>query len=144
VEIWSSVLIAAVILAASAALLVWHVRAWRAAQAAPLEPEERDYRQRQFRRRMQCSSMLGILAIGIVVGRWMMSIPAPPLVIFVYWSVVVLLVGWILLLALVDMWATKHYFDRLREHFLVEQAKLQVELRRLQQKESNGHSRQRR
>jgi xanthosine utilization system XapX-like protein len=143
VEIWSSVLIAGVILSASAGLLVGHVRAWRRAQAGPLEPAERDYRRRQFRRRMQCSSMMGSLAIAIVVGRLLMLIPAPPLVIFVFWCVVVLLVGWILLLALVDMWATKHYFARLHEHCLIERAKLQVELRRLQEKESNGRSRQR-
>jgi heme exporter protein D len=137
VDVWQSVAISVVILLAAAALLVSHVRAWKAFQAEPLEPEDREYRRRQFRRRMQCSSMLGLLAIAIVVGRLIMLIPAPPLPVFVYWSAVVLVVLWIGLLAVVDMIATKHHFARVRDHCLIEQAKLQAELRRLQ---GNGHN----
>lgn len=137
VDIWQTVVISLVILLASTVLLISHVRTWRAMQAEPLEPEDREYRRRQFRRRMQCSSMLGLLAVAIAVGRLLMVARVLPLVIFVYWSAVVLVVFWIGLLAVVDMLATKRHFARLRHHCLIEQAKLQAELRRRQ---GNGHA----
>jgi small-conductance mechanosensitive channel len=137
VDIWQTIVISLVILLASAALLTSHVRTWKAMQAEPLEPEDHEYRRRQYRRRMQCSSMLGVLGFAIVAGRLMMLARTLPLVIFVYWTAVVLVVFWIGVLAVVDMLATKRHFARLREHCLIEQAKLQAELRRLQ---GNGHS----
>jgi hypothetical protein len=137
VEVWQTILVSLVILLASAVLLTSHVHTWKTLQAEPLEPEDREYRRRQFRRRMQCSSMLGLLAVAIVVGRLLMDARRLPLVIFVYWSAVVLVVLWIGLLAVVDMLATKRHFARLRQHCLIEQAKLQAELRRRQ---GNGHA----
>ena len=55
-------------LLAATALMVSHVRAWRRYRSQELADEELEYRRRQFRRRMQTSAMLGILAIAIVVG----------------------------------------------------------------------------
>lgn len=137
-DLLQTIVVSLVILLGSAVLLSSHVHTWRAVQAEPLEPEERDYRRRQYRRRMQCSSMLGLLAVAIVVGRLLIDIfRSLPLVVFVYWSAVVLVVLWIGLLAVVDMVATKRHFVRLRDHCLIEQAKLQAELRRRQ---GNGHA----
>ena len=48
------------------------------------------------------------------------------------------MVLWVALLALVDMWATKHHFGRLRHRCLVEQAKLEAEARRIRSVRGNG------
>ena len=50
----------------------------------------------------------------------------------------ILLVCWVALLALVDVWATKHHFNRLQHRCQIEQAKLEAELRRIQSVRGNG------
>jgi hypothetical protein len=120
------------------AMMLWHVRAWRAHQQQELDAEEADYRRRQFRRRMQTSAMLAILAVAILVGyivtMWLRS----PTFTLVFWIMIVLALFWTSLLAIVDMWATKHHFRRMRDHCLIEQAKLRAELNRMQAFRGNG------
>ena len=137
-DIWSSVIFSILVMASAGGLLAWHVRAWRRAQGEALEPVHLDFRRRQYLRRMQTSSMLGLLGLAVLVGRLLMAIPLSPLAISIYWVIVLLVLAWIALLALVDIWATKHHFGRLRDHYLVEQARLQAELRRLKTTRGNG------
>ena len=59
----------------------------------------------------------------------------------ILWIVVLLGICWVGLLALVDIWATQHHFRRLQHECLIEQAKLQVELRRIQALRGNGKGR---
>ena len=113
-----------------------HVRTWRRAQRQELDTEGLDYRRRQFRRRMQTSAMLGILAVAIFVGQ---LIPEEATVLIrVFLGGVLLVLVWVGLLAVADMLATKHYYGRLRQTYLIEQAKLHAELRRIQATRSNG------
>jgi hypothetical protein len=139
--LWSIVLAVTLVLAA-AGLMIWHVRAWRSADKQPISSEERDYRRRQFRRRMQTSAMLGVIAAslpaGVVVMRQWPKVGA------FYWGGVLLLVGWVGLLALADMWATRHYYGRIRRDYAIEQARLQAELNRIQEIRGNGKARRRR
>jgi len=93
-----------------------------------MDAGETDYRRRQYFRRMQTSTMLGTLAVAVFVGQWLTQ---PPWLGLVFWGGVLLLLVWVGLLALADMLATKHYFGTLRHEHLVEQAKLQAELRRI-------------
>ena len=115
-----------------------HGRSWRRARQGELEREEFDYRRRQFRRRMQTSAMLGLLAVGLFVGHsmpfWVESIVFQA----AYWCGMLLLVVWVGLLALVDVIATKYYFGRLRQSYLLKQTKLQAELRQSQTAQGNG------
>ena len=112
-------------------MLVWHVRAWRSFQRQGLDPAELHYRRRQFRRRMQTSAMLGLLAVAFPVGdRLAVRMSAGWLV--AYGVGMILLACWIVLLGVVDIWATRHYFNRLRDADLLEHVKLQAELRRLE------------
>lgn len=115
-----------------------HVRTWRRVRQQGLEPDDYDYRRRQYRRRMQTSAMLGLLAVAILVGQLAALQIESRIFVFGYWGGVLLVVGWVGLLAVVDMLATKHHFSRLRQVYLVEQAKLQAELRRIQAARSNG------
>jgi len=142
-DIASVILVTTILLLAALGLIVSHVHSWRAFQLAELDEEELDYRRRQFSRRMQTSAMLGLLAIAMLVGyvltQWLNS----GWFAVIYWTAVMGVACWVALLALVDIWATKHHFDRLRHHCVVEQAKLQAELRRIQAVRGNGkaHSR---
>jgi hypothetical protein len=55
-----------------------------------------------------------------------------------YWGAVLLLVLWMALLAVADMVATKFHFTRLKTDYMVEQAKLRAQMRKIQGVEGNG------
>ena len=67
-DLYSLALMSSLLLLAAVGLMVSHVRSWRAFQRTNLAAEEFDYRRRQFRRRMQTSAMLGILAVAMFAG----------------------------------------------------------------------------
>ena len=140
VDIWTSALFSLFLLLCAAGLLTSHVRTWRRLQQQGLEPDDLDYRRRQFRRRMQTSAMLGLLAVALFVGQLATSRVESKLFVFGYWGGVLLVVGWVGLLSVADILATKHHFGRLRQTYLVEQAKLHAELRRIQATRGNGEA----
>ncbi len=128
-----------VLLLAAAWMISSHLRAWKSSREKELDAKEFDYRRRQFRRRMQTSVMLAMLAVALSVGYaatnwWIRS----GWFAAVFWLATMLLACWASLLALVDIWATKHYYGRLRHDCLVERAKLEAELRRVQSVGGNG------
>jgi len=119
-----------------------HLSTWRAVQRqqGQLEAREFDYRRRQFRRRMQSSAMLGLVGIGMLTGGLLKVFGAPPLVVVVFWIGVMLFVVWLGLLAVADMVSTRYYFSRLKQNYVVEEARLQAELRRLKRTRGNGQA----
>jgi hypothetical protein len=131
-------LFSVLLLLAAIGLMIWHVRAWRSSQAEQLDAGELNYRRRQFRRRMQTSAMLGLLAIALGVGHPLTILWMRGIFTLVYWAVVMLLLCWVVLLGLVDVWATKHYYGRLQQECQIAQAKLRAAARRLQTHEGNG------
>jgi hypothetical protein len=137
-DIWSSLLISVLLLLAALGLMYWHVLSWRRAQLADLAAGELDFYRRQFRRRIQTSAMLGILAVlifaGVVLAKWIDS----QLFFIIYWAAALLLVIWVALLAGADIWATQFHFGQLRQKCLIEQAKLHAEIRRVQSVRGNG------
>ena len=137
-DIYSVIFVSVLLFLAAVGLMVSHVRTWRAFQHAELDAEEFDYRRRQFRRRMQTSAMLGLLAVAMLVGYVLTLWIRSGWFALTFWIAVMALACWVALLAAVDIWATKHHFGRLRHHCLLEQAKLQAELRRIQAIRGNG------
>ncbi len=137
-ETWSLALISLLLLLCAAGLMASHVRAWRRIRQQEPPPEDFDYRRRQYRRRMQTSAMLGLLAVAIFVGQLISSRIESRFFALGYWGAVLLVVGWVALLAAVDMLATKHHFNRLRQTYFVEQAKLHAQLHRIQASRGNG------
>jgi hypothetical protein len=123
---------------AAVGLIYWHVHSWRTAQLADLSADEHDYYRRQFRRRMQTSAMLGILAVVIVSGEFLTRWANSLLFFGLYWVATLLLVIWIFLLACVDIWATQHHFSQLRQKYFIEQTKLQAEIHRIKSVRGNG------
>jgi len=131
--------VAGALLLAALVMLYSHVRSWRNfRQLENADPKEWDYRHRQYRRRMQTSALLALVAVALVVGQvltWWLKLPWFTAS---YWLVVILLVCWMGLLGIADILATKHYYGQLRHHCLVEQAKLRAELNRTKSREGNG------
>jgi hypothetical protein len=138
-DILSSILVSLLLLGSATALMLRHVRVWRRSQRQPLDPSELDYQRRQFRRRMQTSAMLGVLAVAILVGS---LLTGPPLVVTAFWIAVLLTACWVALLAMTDVLATQLHFGRQRSRDLVEQAQLQSALRRLRSVRNNGQGRE--
>ena len=66
-QIYSVILVSAILLLTAAGLLVSHVGRGTAKQQE-LDAEELDYRRRQFRRRMHTSATLGLLALTVLIG----------------------------------------------------------------------------
>ena len=135
-EIFLNLLIPLFFLAVACVLLWMHTRTWHASRVSP-DPEERDYRRRQYRRRMQTSGLLAGAAVALLVGQWIPD-AVPRTFRILFWGGVVLVVFWVILLALADMVAIYHYYGRLRTSYLVERAKLQAQLRRVQAARGNG------
>jgi hypothetical protein len=137
-DIASVTLVSLLLLLVAVGLIVSHVRSWRAYVRYEANAESFDYRRRQFRRRMQTSAMLGILAVAMPAGYLLTIWINSGWFALVFWMAVIGLACWVALLALVDIWATKHHYGRLRYECQVEQARLQAELRRIQAFRGNG------
>ena len=133
-ELWSSILVAVSLVLAAGLLIRAHQRAWQTLQQQrrQLEPNEYDFRRRQLRRRSQSSAMLGLVGIGMLIGRLLIVWRAPPLVVVVFWVGVMALVVWLALLAVADIVSTRLHFSRLRQDYIVQQARLQAQLRRME------------
>jgi phosphatidylglycerophosphate synthase len=137
-HIYSVILVSAILLLTAVGLLVSHVWAWRAAERQGLDAEELDYRRRQFRRRMHTSATLGLLAVMVLVGYLLTLWLRSSLLALLFSASVMVLTCWVVLLAAMDIWATKRHFGRLRQNCLVEQAKLEAQIRRIQAIRGNG------
>ena len=122
------------LLATSLGLMWLHWRTWRTLRDLPLSEEDTEFSWRQFRRRMQTSAMIGIVGLAIFAGLWVQ----PTLWIVFYWLGVILLVGWVGLLAVADIVSTRLHYSRLHRQQLAEQSGLRNKLRHLQRSETNG------
>ena len=135
---WSSMAVPGLLLVCAAGLMAWHVRSWRAARRGQLDARELDFRRRQFRRRMQTSAAIGLLAVLLWAGQWLVPrLHSLPLVIFFCVGLLGVLL-WLSLMAVTDMMATKFHYSRLHQDYLVEQARLRSELRRITDKDEGG------
>ncbi|MGA2034252.1 MAG: hypothetical protein ABSG68_18560 [Thermoguttaceae bacterium] len=141
---WSSAAISLFLLACASALIVSHLRAWRSAAGRQVDPEELDYCRRQFRRRMQTSLILALLAVAIFAGElltpWVGTKQFKQFAMF-FWGGVMVALLWVAVLAVMDLMATRRYYSQVRRSHRQEQAKLQTELRRLRSRDSNGKAR---
>lgn len=145
-NIWPSVVVSLLLLAAAVGLMLSHLRTWRrvrqggrqADEEIARHSEEFDYRRRQFRRRMQTSGMLAVLAVAVLAGELLTAWIDSRWFELAFWGSVLLLLAWICLLALLDAVATSLHFGRLRQSHLNEQARLQAQLRQAQAARGNG------
>lgn len=134
---WTSLSICTVLVAVSLWLIWAHWERSAAVEAdESLENRQRDHLRRRYRRRIQTSTMLGVVGVAILGGRLF-----PPdqsgLAFIIYWFCVALLVLWMALLAMADIVSTRLYFGRLRRDVEIQRTALEAQLRR----KTSGESR---
>jgi hypothetical protein len=120
------------------------VYVWRARRAldqlVESDPQARQHADRQFRRRMQVSVMLGTVGILIPLGDQLENVFVKRPVLFLAWvSCVLLLVVWMILMALGDWLSTVTYSAIARSRLRYERRELEEEIRRYHA-QRNGHS----
>lgn len=102
---WPALIVGVVLIASGSLAMRSHMRSWRRQQNDPtFEDRDREYYQRRYRRRMQMSAILVIL--GILIGGGDVLLPFQwrhPGPVALYWIGVLLLTGWLILLALADL-----------------------------------------
>jgi hypothetical protein len=82
--------------------------------------------------------MLGLAGAALFGGELLHEWIDSNLFFFIYYLALLLLILWVMVLAVIDVWATKFYYDRLRNKYFHEKFKLEAELRRRQAQDSNG------
>ncbi len=87
---------------------------------------------------MHTSATLGLLAVAVLIGYLLTLWLRSSWLALVFSTSVMVLTCWVVLLAAMDIWATKRHFGRLRQNCLVEQAKLEAQIRRIQAIRGNG------
>lgn len=123
------------LLGVSGLLIDAHRRRWRAIMAdGAISENNRRYAQSEYRRRMRASSGIGV--VGAMIGVWPV-VPRHPLWISVYLALLLLVTLAILLLAVLDGWATSQRFHRLRTAQHILQTRL---VRELEQQKSKSNS----
>jgi hypothetical protein len=119
-------------------MLDWHRRSWRkAAFDASISNSERRYALSQYRRRMQASSIIGVLGVAIALGP---IVPRRPWPMMIYLISVAAACLAITFLAAIDAWATRQYFARLRSQNLAAQVQLARELRTEQSRQQKSNA----
>jgi hypothetical protein len=124
------------LLVVSSVLMLINWRSWKSFRRSESLENERDYRRRQFRRRMQASGMIGVIGIALFLGDTLIVWFDDPVVTVLFWVSVVMITLWTVLLAMVDIWATRRFLDRVSEDNFMEQTKLHAELYRLKREKA--------
>jgi hypothetical protein len=126
-SIIATIIVPLLLIGLSGGLVDWHRRSWQQAQwDESLGEGDRRFARSQYRRRMQASGLIGV--IGALFGCYPL-VPKRPLEITIYVTVIVMACGCIMLLALVDVWATRQNLRRIQSEQLAAQHRLARELR---------------
>lgn len=105
------------------------------------DPLAKTFADRQLRRRLQVSAMLGIVGVMIPLGDQLEQFfRGRPGLFFIYWVVVLILVAWSVLMALGDWLSASAYSSLVNIQLRQERKQLEVEVRRYRASQ-NGHAR---
>ncbi|MEX2317657.1 MAG: hypothetical protein WD669_10935 [Pirellulales bacterium] len=111
----------------SGLLLDSHRRSWRAAQRDDrLSERDRRFARSQYLRRTQASSIIGV--IGAALGCYPL-VPAEPEPMAIYLAALVGACAAIMLLALLDLWATRQNLRRIADEQMAAQYKQAMKMR---------------
>lgn len=104
------------------------------------DPLAKSFADRQVRRRLQVSGMLGIVGIMIPLGDQLEQFfRGRPGLFFVYWIVVLILVAWSVLMALGDWLSASAYSSLANIQLRLQRKQLEDAVRRYQASQ-NGHA----
>ncbi len=135
-------LIAGALLLGFAIVSAWLQIRVRRALSPVLEedPLARTHADRQVRRRLQMSAMLGIVGVLIPLGDQLEPFfRGRPGLFFVYWVAVLILVAWTVLMALGDWMSSAAYSSLANIQLRIERSRLEEEVRRYRASQ-NGHA----
>lgn len=122
----SVILISLSLLGVSGLLIDSHRRAWREARDSSTLPErDKRFAGAMFLRRMLASGTIGGIGVGIAL--WPL-VPRVPLAMAVYLAMLLAACAWIMLLAMLDVWATRRHYRRLRTEHRAKQLRLAGEM----------------
>ena len=131
---WSTILFAVSLLAISAALIFWHLLAWRRADHGGLTDADYRFYRRQFRRRMQASAMLGLVGVFALADLFVQDVVLRAIL----WCLILMIVLWTLVLAGSDWLASRLHFDKLLSASAVEHALLKREIEKFRREQEQA------
>ncbi len=113
--------------AGSVLLVRWHWVVWQTATGDELDDQYRKFLHDQCRRRVQASGMIGLIGVAMFIGQFLSRWP---LVNVFYWTGVLLLALWVILLATADLLITRNYLGRVRRDQLLDAMRYYAEQHR--------------
>ncbi|MEK6234798.1 MAG: hypothetical protein N2C14_08805 [Planctomycetales bacterium] len=114
------------ILAAVTGTREYFARGQAAAEPKGNERQQK-LQQSRFQRRMQVSVMLAALSVGLVVGQ-LISEEDEPILFLLFWSGLTVLILWIGLLAMVDLFRIRQHAADVARELLIQQIQLERKL----------------
>ena len=131
---WFSILFGLFLIVVAAMMLIRNTMYWYAVRKDEMEEREQNFFHRQYRRRSQANSIIAIVGVAIILGVWVTD----SVMVAAYWLGVALLVGWMALLAVVDLVTTRMHYSRLHREQLERRALLEAEIKQLRKRGTNG------
>lgn len=120
-------------------LLRAHRKAWRNQKNDPdLDDADRQHYYTRYRRRMQASGILTLLGVLIPVGDVLIPWKNFPLACALYWSIVILLALWVVLLGTGDALATAAHGRIALSRVRRKQRQLEEQVSEIRRRQSNG------
>jgi hypothetical protein len=128
---WKTVVFALLLVVLSLAMLSFHWAAWRKADHGGLSEREQQFARRQFRRRTQASGMLGAIGLLMLTTQWVEEKSMA----LALWLAILCAVAWVMLMALIDWWASRAFYGRDEVVNTVQMEILKKEIRRFQEEQ---------
>lgn len=122
-------------------VLMWaHAKAWRLQKNDPqLDFDDRSHFYARYRRRIQTSGMIALLGLLIPLGDALLHPKVAPLWATLYWIVVLLLVGWVIVMGLGDWTSTLAHSRASLARIRQKQRELEQQVSQMRRRGSNGH-----
>jgi hypothetical protein len=128
------------VFAIGVAFLIAHVRSWRLQRHDPaLSQADLERYYRRYRRRMQTSGMIAALGVLLAVGDQLPILQRRPLLAGLYWTAVLALVGWVTLLGMADLLATRAHSRIALSEVRQKQRELENQIEEIRRSRANGH-----
>lgn len=122
-----------------------HWLTWRDEKNDPsLEDAERTYYYHRYRRRMQTSGMISLIGLMIALGDTLLpeifvNQWREMFVFGVYWGAVLLLTGWVIIMAFADLFSASTHSRAALAKLRLKQRELEKQLDEVRRRGSNGH-----
>lgn len=128
---WSTIVFAILLVVLSLVLLAIHWASWRKSDHGGLAEREQQFARRQFRRRTQASGMLGAIGLLMLTTQFVEERTMA----LALWLAILCAVLWLILMALIDWWATRAYYGRDEIVNAVQMELLKKEIRQFQEEQ---------